>query len=42
MPLQYIYHLSDLHIRNGDKIYCRYEEYKAVFANTIISIKYNT
>ena len=41
MPLQYIYHLSDLHIRNGDKIYCRYEEYKSVFENTIISLKAN-
>ena len=41
MPLQYIYHLSDLHIRNGDKTYCRYEEYKSVFENTIISLKTN-
>ena len=41
MPLQYIYHLSDLHIRNGDKTYCRYEEYKSVFENTIISLKAN-
>ena len=41
MPLQYIYHLSDLHIRNGDKTYCRYEEYKSVFKNTIISLKAN-
>jgi exonuclease SbcC len=41
MPLQYIYHLSDLHIRNGDKIYCRYEEYKSVFENTITSLKTN-
>ena len=41
MPLQYIYHLSDLHIRNGDKTYCRYEEYKTVFKNTIISLKAN-
>ena len=41
MPLEYIYHLSDLHIRNGDKIYCRYNEYKTVFNNTIQSIKKN-
>ena len=39
MPLKYIFHLSDLHIRNGDKIYCRYEEYNLVFNNTIESIK---
>jgi len=36
---QYIFHLSDLHIRNGDKIQSRYDEYKSVFDNTIISIK---
>jgi DNA repair exonuclease SbcCD ATPase subunit/DNA repair exonuclease SbcCD nuclease subunit len=36
---QYIFHLSDLHIRNGDKIQSRYDEYKLVFNNTIISIK---
>ena len=38
MTLRYIFHLSDLHIRNGDKIYCRYDEYKLVFANTLQSI----
>jgi len=38
MPLKYIFHLSDLHIRNGDKLYCRYEEYNSVFTNTIDSI----
>ena len=37
--LNYIFHLSDLHIRNGDKTYCRYDEYKLVFNNTINSIK---
>ena len=36
--LRYIFHLSDLHIRNGDKISCRYDEYNDVFNNTIISI----
>jgi DNA repair exonuclease SbcCD ATPase subunit/DNA repair exonuclease SbcCD nuclease subunit len=39
MSLNYIFHLSDLHIRNGDKISCRYDEYNGVFDNTIISIK---
>ena len=38
MSLCYIFHLSDLHIRNGDKIQSRYDEYKTVFDNTIISI----
>jgi hypothetical protein len=33
---KYIFHLSDLHIRNGDKIQSRYDEYKLVFDNTII------
>jgi len=39
MPIKYIFHLSDLHIRHGDKLQSRYEEYKLVFDNTIISIK---
>ena len=38
MPLSYIFHLSDIHIRNGDNINSRYDEYKLVFDNTIISI----
>jgi DNA repair exonuclease SbcCD nuclease subunit len=37
-PLRFIFHLSDLHIRNGDKISCRYDEYNDVFNETIISI----
>lgn len=41
MPLTRIFHLSDLHIRNGDNTYSRYEEYNAVFNNTIISINSN-
>ena len=41
MSLKYIFHLSDLHIRNGDSIFCRYEEYNNVFNNTISSIKNN-
>jgi exonuclease SbcC len=36
--LRYIFQLSDLHIRNGDKISCRYDEYNDVFNETIISI----
>jgi DNA repair exonuclease SbcCD ATPase subunit/DNA repair exonuclease SbcCD nuclease subunit len=39
MPLTRIFHLSDLHIRNGDNIYSRYEEYRSVFIETITSIK---
>ena len=38
MPLTRIFHLSDLHIRNGDNIYSRYEEYRSVFKETIDSI----
>jgi exonuclease SbcC len=37
--LRYIFHLSDLHIRNGDIITCRYDEYNEVFNNTIVSIE---
>jgi len=36
--LKYIFHLSDIHIRNGDNINSRYEEYNTVINNTIISI----
>ena len=39
MVLSYIFHLSDLHIRNGDNKYSRYKEYKEVFKETIKSIK---
>jgi DNA repair exonuclease SbcCD ATPase subunit/DNA repair exonuclease SbcCD nuclease subunit len=39
MSLNYIFHLSDLHIRNGDKQQSRYDEYNDVFHNTIFSIK---
>jgi exonuclease SbcC len=39
MVLSHVFHLSDLHIRNGDNTYSRYEEYKEVFKETIISIK---
>ncbi len=41
MPLNHIFHLSDLHIRNGDNTYSRYEEYREVFKKTIISITNN-
>ena len=39
MVLSHVFHLSDLHIRNGDNTYSRYEEYKEVFKETVISIK---
>ena len=39
MPLSHIFHLSDLHIRNGDNTYSRYEEYSQVFKETIVSIR---
>jgi DNA repair exonuclease SbcCD ATPase subunit/DNA repair exonuclease SbcCD nuclease subunit len=39
MPLSHIFHLSDLHIRNGDNTYSRYEEYSQVFKETILSIR---
>ena len=38
MSLTRIFHLSDLHIRNGDNTYSRYEEYSNVFKETIVSI----
>ena len=37
--MPYLFHLSDLHIRNVDNIQSRYDEYRSVFHNTIISIK---
>jgi len=39
--LKYIFHLSDLHIRNGDNKYSRYDEYNTVFNNTISSLNTN-
>ena len=39
--LKYIFHISDLHIRNGDNIYSRYDEYNNVFNNTIASLNSN-
>lgn len=39
--LKYIFHLSDLHIRNGDNKYSRFDEYNTVFNNTISSLNTN-
>ena len=39
--IKYIFHLSDIHIRNGDINISRYKEYKNVFENLFISIKNN-
>jgi DNA repair exonuclease SbcCD ATPase subunit len=39
--LKYIFHISDLHIRNGDYKYSRYDEYLNVFNNTVTSINTN-
>lgn len=38
--LNHIFHISDLHIRNGDAKFCRYNEYHNVFTNLFMSIKY--
>ena len=40
--LNYIFHISDIHIRNGDEKYCRYQEYKDVFNNLYNSLKTKT
>ena len=42
MPLTRIFHLSDLHIRNGDNIYSRYEEYRSVFAPCVLIVALST
>lgn len=39
MTLRYIFHVSDLHIRNGDIVQCRYNEYNDVFDNFFVSLK---
>ena len=36
--MKYIIHISDIHIRNGDNICCRYDEYINVFNNLIDAI----
>lgn len=39
MTLSHIFHVSDIHIRNGDRQICRYEEYSTVFDNLFISLE---
>ena len=39
MTLRYVFHVSDLHIRNGDIVQCRYNEYNNVFDNFFVSLK---
>lgn len=39
--IKYLFHLSDIHIRNGDINVSRYNEYKNVFQNLFKSIKNN-
>ncbi len=39
MTLKYLFHISDIHIRNGDVKQSRYEEYSTVFDNLSISMK---
>ena len=36
-----IFHISDIHIRNGDKKASRYQEYSLVFDNLFMSLKDN-
>ena len=37
--IKYLFHLSDIHIRNGDLNYSRFNEYKKVFENLFESMK---
>jgi len=37
--IKYLFHLSDIHIRNGDLNYSRFNEYKKVFENLFKSMK---
>jgi exonuclease SbcC len=39
MALRYVFHVSDLHIRNGDVKMCRYQEYNDVFDRLFTSAK---
>ena len=39
MVLNYIFHVSDIHIRHGDRKFCRYDEYATVFDRLFISIR---
>ena len=38
MSLNYIFHVSDIHIRHGDRHFCRYDEYCTVFERLFTSI----
>lgn len=40
--LNYIFHVSDIHIRNGDAKFCRYQEYHDVFDRLYDSLKKKT
>ena len=40
-PPPTIYHISDLHIRSGDEVKCRYQEYKFVFKRFVEHIQKN-
>lgn len=40
--LNYIFHVSDIHIRNGDAKFCRYQEYDDVFSRLYNSLKTKT
>lgn len=40
--LKYIFHISDIHIRNGDAKTCRYDEYDDVFNRLYDSLKMKT
>lgn len=42
MDIKHIFHISDIHIRNGDEKTSRYTEYNNVFQELFISIKNNT
>ena len=37
--LRYIFHISDIHIRNGDRHMSRFDEYLQVFHNLFVSLK---
>lgn len=37
--IEHIFHVSDIHIRTGDKIASRYDEYMNVFKNLVIRLK---
>lgn len=37
--LNYIFHISDIHIRHGDRKFCRYDEYSNVFDRLFVSIR---